>query len=178
MRQRKMFVIADLHFGHANVMKYSPSRMKFIGADETTLEPEVIFENELIAQWNSVVLPQDIVYVLGDFTLSRNKLYISSLLERLNGAKVLVRGNHDTLKTEDYINLGFETVVNGALMLRNHKIFFSHEPMPHEVIPEGWFNFFGHVHEITDFNWERGMCVSVEQINFTPYCIEKFLSRY
>lgn len=30
MRQRKTFVIADLHFGHANVMKYSPSRMKVI----------------------------------------------------------------------------------------------------------------------------------------------------
>lgn len=176
MRQRKTFVIADLHFGHANVMKYSPSRMKVI--DYVEDNPEKVLEELLIKRWNEVVQSQDIVYVLGDFTLSRDKNYIKYLLDKLNGSKVLIRGNHDTLKTDIYIKLGFETVVNGALMFRKHKLFMSHEPMDHNLIPEGYFNLFGHVHERTEFNWERGKCVSVEQINFTPLCISKYLSKY
>ena len=37
-----------------------------------------------------------------------------------------------------------------------------------ELIPEGYYNIFGHVHDYAGENWERGHCVSVEQIEMKP----------
>ena len=83
----KRFVIADLHFGHENIIKYE-SR-PFNNADE--------MDSRLIELWNSTVGSNDLIYVLGDFTLSRRMDVIRDLVKRLNGRKILVMGNHDTV---------------------------------------------------------------------------------
>jgi calcineurin-like phosphoesterase family protein len=63
----RRWVIADLHFGHTNVIKYSDR--PFTDADD--------MDESLIKNWNNTVSKDDIVYVLGDFTLSRKKEYIN-----------------------------------------------------------------------------------------------------
>ncbi len=50
----------------------------------------------LVANWNRVVKPGDIVWVLGDFSLSNDPAIIDNFLDRLNGNKSLVVGNHDS----------------------------------------------------------------------------------
>ena len=70
------------------------------------LKTPKIWMKKLIANWNNTVAKEDIVYMLGDFTLSRNKEYIKSLLQRLNGKIILVMGNHDSLKPAQYTELG------------------------------------------------------------------------
>ena len=70
--------------------------------DGTPLRPwDDVFEmeEELISRWNRVVGPSDKVYHLGDVAIPRRGLQV---LERLNGDKVLIRGNHDIFKMSDY----------------------------------------------------------------------------
>ena len=48
----------------------------------------------LITRWNSVVSPEDQVYVIGDFVMGK-RAETMPLLELLNGTIGLVPGNHD-----------------------------------------------------------------------------------
>lgn len=50
----------------------------------------------LIKAWNSVVSKQDTTYVLGDVTMETDEHYYQ--LDRLNGRKIVVLGNHDLPK--------------------------------------------------------------------------------
>lgn len=154
----KVFVIADTHFGHANIIKYCNRPFKDIY--EMT---EV-----LVSNWNSVVSEDDEVYMLGDFTLSHNKAIISNLVNRLNGHIYLVMGNHDYLTITQYLDCGFEKVYDHPIILDN-SIILSHEPMfMNDNMP--YFNIYGHVHDKAEFKdrTENSWCVSVERINYTP----------
>lgn len=48
------FVLADTHFGHANVIKYD--NRPFADVNE--------MDNKMIQNWNSVVKPSDTIYHL------------------------------------------------------------------------------------------------------------------
>ena len=48
----------------------------------------------IIANWNSVVGPDDIIFHLGDFCLGDSAEWIN-VLNRLNGKIYLIAGNHD-----------------------------------------------------------------------------------
>lgn len=78
-----IFFTSDLHFGHANVIKYC-SR-PFASVEEMN---EILIKN-----WNEVVGPEDTVYCLGDYSMSFH--YVPEVTPRLNGKKYLVPGNHD-----------------------------------------------------------------------------------
>ena len=47
----------------------------------------------LVKLWNEQVKPNDIVYILGDFSL--NPKAVRDFAPRLNGIKHLILGNHD-----------------------------------------------------------------------------------
>ena len=79
----------------------------------------------LIKEWNKVVRPQDHVFYLGDFSLSKRAL---SVVSRLNGEKVLIPGNHDSCfpgnrghvnQAKKYLEAGFSEV----LFIPLHRIF-------------------------------------------------------
>ena len=60
--------------------------------------PNVVKHNEqLIANWNSVVKPEDHVYHLGDFCFG-NTREIEYIRSKLNGRIFLIKGNHDNWK--------------------------------------------------------------------------------
>ena len=169
----KRFIIADLHFGHANIIGYV--NRPFNNVDE--------MNESLIRLWNSVVGSDDLVYVLGDFTLSRRMEVITNLVNRLNGRKVLVMGNHDTRKPKDYIECGFEVATRKPLMVEPGVI-LMHEPFYDAgYIAPNYIYFFGHLHNnpsIMD-EYPNCMCVSVERIGYRPIdldeCIRKLRNR-
>lgn len=66
------FITSDHHFKHANIMKYCHRDFLNITVHDETL----------IWEWNNVVKKHDIVYHLGDFTLSSS---IADYIFRLNG---------------------------------------------------------------------------------------------
>ena len=156
----KRFIISDLHFGHENVIKYC--NRPFIDAED--------MDNKLIENWNSVVSKNDIVYVLGDFTLSRRMDVIKHYVQALNGFKVLVMGNHDTRKPKDYIEAGFTQATRKPIMIESGVI-FMHEPFADDrFIADNYIYFFGHVHDnpaYRDFS-SNSFCVCVERCNYEP----------
>ena len=94
---KEIFIISDTHFGHAgmlNFLNYDGTRMRpFSSVEEMD---ELMIEN-----WNKLVKPMDKVYHLGDvFYKSGNS---DEIAKRLNGEKVLVRGNHDRREARWYL---------------------------------------------------------------------------
>ena len=83
---QKVFFTSDLHFGHANVIRFD-------GRPFETVEE---MNEELIKRWNNKVSPGDLVYVLGDFVWKAAANYLVDILKRLNGQIILIAGNHDT----------------------------------------------------------------------------------
>ena len=82
-----VYFTSDLHFGHKLVLKKYPNFRK--GANVAEMD-----EN-LIAAWNALVTPEDLVYNLGDVSFHKDFAHTCELLHRLNGRHFLVLGNHD-----------------------------------------------------------------------------------
>ena len=165
----RRFIIADTHFGHKNIIQY----------ENRPFEDVEIMDKSLIKNWNSVVGKDDLVYMLGDFTLSRRKVIITDLVKRLNGRKILVMGNHDTRKPKDYVECGFEVAIRKPIMIEPG-IILMHEPfIDSSFIVPNYLYFFGHVHSNPSSmdGYSNCMCVSIERIGYKPIdfddCIRK-----
>ena len=137
--QTKVFFTSDTHFGHSNIIKYC--QRPFNSAEH--------MDEVLISNWNEVVSPKDIVFHLGDFCFGSDKEWIK-ILQRLNGTKYLILGNHDLKKIansnqiKDYfadINMQMRVVVDKQKMLLNHYPFLCFEGGYQNV-----WQLFGHVH--------------------------------
>lgn len=165
----KRFLIADTHFKHENIIKYE-SR-PFADSNE--------MDKQLIDLWNSTVGKDDLVYILGDFTLSRRIDVIKNLVSSLNGRKILIIGNHDTRKPKDYIECGFEVATRKPIMVEPGVI-LMHEPFNDaNLIAPNYVYFFGHVHmnkTLMD-EYPNCMCVSVERINYRPIDLDEYIRK-
>lgn len=86
---KNIFFISDTHFGHANMLQftnYDGTRMRPFNSIEEL--DELMIEN-----WNEMVKPTDKIYHLGDVVYRcKNR---DQIMQRLNGEKVLIKGNHD-----------------------------------------------------------------------------------
>ncbi|WP_267354115.1 MULTISPECIES: metallophosphoesterase [unclassified Methylobacterium] len=82
------YITADTHFGHPLVVSDKiQARRPFASIQE--------HDETLVALWNAVVRPEDTVWHLGDFAHKCTEAYALKVFRRLNGRKLLVRGNHD-----------------------------------------------------------------------------------
>jgi len=91
------YYIADLHFGHKNIILYD--RRPFSDVEE--------MEREITDRWNRTVTRNDDVYVLGDFAYRQEKP-VRDYVEALNGRIHLIYGNHD-LRTDEYASAFYNT---------------------------------------------------------------------
>jgi len=165
----KRFLIADLHFSHKNIIKY----------ESCPFNNAIEMNKRLIELWNSTVDKDDLVYVLGDFTLSRRMDIIKKLVESLDGRKVLIMGNHDTRKPRDYIECGFEVATRKPLMVEPGVI-LMHEPfIDPSLIADNYIYFFGHVHANKTLmdEYPNCMCVSVERIDYKPIDLDECIRK-
>jgi len=161
-------------FGHTN------SWEKFKLADGSPLRPFTSTEEmdeTMIERWNAKVKPGDTIYHLGDVVINQKSLH---LVSRLNGRKILVRGNHDIFMDEQYAEVGFEQIHGVRVFV--DKFILSHVPLHPDCVTERFkVNVHGHLHanEITNWHgdatgreWEipdpRYLCVSVERTNYEP----------
>ena len=167
------FVISDHHLGHTN------SWEKFKLEDGSPLRPFTSTEemNEtMIERHNAKVKQQDTVYFLGDVVI--NKKYLE-LVKRMNGRKILIRGNHDIFKDEDYREVGFEQLHGVRVFV--DKFILSHIPLHPDCVTERFrVNVHGHLHANQVMSWQvidedivykpdpRYLCVCVEQTDYTP----------
>ena len=141
----------------------------------------------MIRRWNDRVRPNDKVYHLGDVVINRRAL---KTLGRLNGDKVLIRGNHDIFRDSEYREYFRELrayhVLNGMIL--------SHIPVHEDSLGRFGVNIHGHLHanrvrrargvdartgeilygkEIDPRYW----CACVEQTDFAPILFEDAVKR-
>ena len=123
---------ADTHLDHANIIRYC--NRPFANKDEMN---EVIIQN-----WNSVVKHEDTIYHLGDFAFSKDP---GKFFHRLNGNKILIKGNHDKQPTTRLpwgsVHSYYELKVDGRFIVMCHYAFKIWNRAHH-----GTYNFFGHSH--------------------------------
>ena len=174
-----VFLVSDTHFGHAGVCRF----MRNDGV--TKLRPfddPAEMDEFMIAAWNERVRPNDKVYHLGDVVINRKAL---ATMSRLNGDKVLIRGNHDIFRDDEYRKYFRELrayhVMNGMIL--------SHIPLHPESLGRFGVNIHGHTHAnrvmvplatsgVTDRIDTRYHCVCVEQTpDFAPILFEDVIAR-
>jgi len=166
-----IFLISDTHFSHAGVCTFTE-------ADGVTkirpwTDPDEMDE-ELVKRWNSVVRPQDKVYHLGDVVIKEKAL---NIMYRLNGDKVLIRGNHDIFDDKSY-NKHFRSlrgchVLDGMIM--------THIPIHSDSMGRFKVNIHGHLHTnqvmLEGKPDPRYFSVCVERIDYTPISLEDIKKR-
>ena len=130
-----IFFISDTHFGHQGVCEFLREDGSKLRHWNTAAE----MDEELVKNWNEVVRPCDKVYHLGDVAMSHQSLKI---LERLNGKKVLIKGNHDIYKLKDYTPY-FKDIRAYHVM---DKIIYSHIPVHPDSKGRFRANVHGHLH--------------------------------
>jgi calcineurin-like phosphoesterase family protein len=161
----RVFFIADLHLGHTNMALHRG----FSSVEE--------HDEYVIAKYNSVVHKRDVTYILGDVTMEKSSPY--PLLDRLNGVKHVVLGNHD--RRQDVKKL-LEHVESVAGMIQYKGIMLTHAPIhPMELEYRFNKNIHGHIHDKVVMKmldgWEvideRYFCVSCEQVDYTPKTLKE-----
>ena len=139
----KIFFTSDTHFHHENIMRYC--NRPFSSIEE--------HDEALVNNWNSVVPEDGIVYHLGDVGFAPRK-YMSDLLDRLNGKKILIIGNHDWRRVVADFQFAnkFELMTQQMnLKIENQHIILNHYPMlcysgTYRKKNEMTWQLFGHVH--------------------------------
>jgi len=174
-----VFLTSDTHFGHAGVCRFTHPNDPTVKLRPWDNPDEM--DEEMVRRWNDRVRPTDKVYHLGDVVINRRALPI---LDRLNGDKVLIRGNHDIFKDEDYSkyfrSLRGYHVMNGMIL--------SHIPIHEASLGRFGVNIHGHLHATrvmrplatsgrTDVIDPRYHCVCVEQTDFAPILFEDVIKR-
>lgn len=89
------------YFGHASIITYA--QRPFPSVDK--------MDGELVKLYNSVVAKDDVVYWLGDVSLKPPDKWtqIARILNKMNGTKILVFGNHDDWHWQLYLKAGFQS---------------------------------------------------------------------
>ena len=82
----EIFVTADLHFNHVNIIKYCNRPFSDVKEMDQCLRDN----------WNSRINRRDTVYVVGDFAFVKSVNHLIDIRRGLNGNIHLVRGNHDS----------------------------------------------------------------------------------
>ena len=95
-----IYITADLHLFHSKVISRCNRPIDIDNHNDW-----------IIKQMNKLVTPQDTVYHIGDFALTKNIDNINKVCNRLNGNWIHVLGNHDN-----------EKLLSSAFIGTRHKI--------------------------------------------------------
>lgn len=172
-----IYYIADMHFGHKNVLRFDNRPFA-----DTDLMDEVLVHN-----WNERVTDDDTAYMLGD-AFWKNEENSVKLIQRLNGHKHLIRGNHDRVhgrlrfhweSIEQYVEIND----SNTLVIMSHYLYKNQH--------HGAVMLYGHVHNTREWQlvekwkqeqWEMGIpsrlinvgCM-MEYIRYTPRTLAELL---
>lgn len=169
-----IYLTSDLHFNHDREFIYKPR-----GFDSVYEMNRALIEN-----YNSIISPDDDVYILGDLMLGgpdRMKDGLN-LLSQLKGDIHVVRGNHDTdTRWEAYQNLYNVVEVSNAIYLKykGFHFYMSHFPtftanLEKESLKQCTINLYGHTRQQTNFYNDMPFMyhVGVDSHNNCPVSID------
>lgn len=205
-----VFITSDTHFGHSNILKYEDGRMKLLGLSINKAISDYVIKNKLsidtdedfnkaysltlkelvkehdeclISNWNKVVGKNDLVIILGDFSFLKAEQTMT-LLRRLNGDKVLVRGNHDIFLDDKEFDKSLfkgifdytEAKYKGREMCLMHYpiLSFKHQDKEEQNCA---VLLFGHIHSCRYELPKHSFNVGADVNNYTPVRLEYAIER-
>jgi len=143
------WIISDTHFGHWRVLIFEPIRLEYLLDYNTDIISEstellslinsipideqrnnermtklakflIPYHDEmLVEKWNNNIGVNDTVLHLGDFAFRG----IDEITKRLNGNKILIRGNHDLKNARTYIEAGWKDVIENIKIVIGNNTF-------------------------------------------------------
>lgn len=173
---KKIFFTSDTHFGHRNIIERFVFR-PFKDAKE--------MGEALIANWNSVVSDNDIVFHLGDFVWWEGRHEAKKLINKLNGTIYLIPGNHDKKRNFELCDPEKLIICDDVTVLHTDynklNIVMCHYPLMcySQSEKDNFYQFFGHIHSLphtkmTEFGRPlpiirgRYLDVGCDRHNYTP----------
>lgn len=173
---------ADLHFRHRGATEQMTRKdgrklRPFASVEET--------DEAIIERFNALVKDGDELYILGDLAFNSTGL---NLIDRLNGRKRAVLGNHDNETPARYARHFYK--VYGAKSMEvteGVKVVLTHVPVHPSCLTRWKLNVHGHLHDervMIDiggkpsvFEDPRYLCASVEQNDFRPFHLDEVIER-
>jgi len=131
-----VFYISDTHFSHDNILKFEKEKRPFETIEE--------HDEYLINAWNETVSENDTIIHLGDVCF-KPATRLDPVMKQLNGNKILLLGNHDTLRADRYLR--WFDQVHSVIADKQRGILFSHYPVHTSQLDYRYrFNVHGHSH--------------------------------
>jgi calcineurin-like phosphoesterase family protein len=157
----KTWFTADWHLGE--------DRFELMGRPFKTQKDMV---EEIRCNHNALVAPYDLVYIIGDVCYQKAPDFLKHV-SNFNGRKILIRGNHDAVFSNDQLKPYFEHIVEdgGGLELDVNGLpcYLTHYP---SLARKDRFNLVGHIHSA----WKvqlNSLNVGVDANHFRPVDSEK-----
>lgn len=169
-----IFLCSDHHFSHKNILVFKRND----GITPLRVFDDVTHMNEyMVMKHNRVVGVNDRVYFLGDVAFHKRDL---AILARMNGRKVLIKGNHDNLELKDY--LPYFDDIRGSHQFDGFLL--AHIPVHPEHLGRWGHMIHGHLHANvvtigdTQVPDPRYLSVCMEQLDdYTPISLEELKKR-
>ena len=152
-----ILLIADLHLGHANIIRYGSRPFTFSDPGE--------MDRVLIANWNAVVSAGTRVYHIGDLRYGRTAPPAGEYRKQLRGDITFIAGNHDAP--------GPGILPSAVIEFKGTRFLLIHDPAMAPATFDGWV-IHGHHHNndlrhypFIDFDHRR-INVSTEVAGYVP----------
>ena len=173
-----IFFTSDCHFSHANIIKYCNRPFKDI----------IEMNDTLIHNWNIQVSNNDLVFYLGDLMWGKSVNDLNTLISKLNGKIILIKGNHDNFTDQQYLNAGIVKVYDllETKILNYYFVLCHYQMMFWDRSHYGSFHLYGHQHDKKQYNInqlaykslgisERKMNVCIDSNNYQLFSIQEII---
>ena len=166
-----IYFTADLHFGHANIIKHQNRPWDSVEA----------MNRALVHNINTTVDLNDDLYILGDFSFTIKQTEAIRFREAINCRRVtLIKGNHDC--GWNGVKVFKEVCDYKELKTDERKIVLSHYPfLSWNGQHRGSIMLHGHIHNNVDYNTaniEAGLLrfdVGVDANDYKPVSLDEIL---
>ena len=170
-----IYGISDNHWNHWQINRYCKRGFE-------SLEQ---MNDSMTKKWNNTVRNEDLIINVGDVCFTKGEsAAITAVFKKLNGRKILVKGNHDRKSTAWYLTNGWDFVCDRFVWVLNKKrILFIHDPkhITDHDYKTCHYIFHGHLHEKGPFITKKKQCkiinLSVEKVNYTPINLITMINR-
>lgn len=159
----EIYIGQSMYYGVQNVKKSNTNNMKtFLTADLHLFDEDIAkwrgfkdiksYHETLMINWDKLVDYNDNVYILGDLSKSQDVQAVKFLNTWFNGYKILVPGNHDSMKLLNEFqkyhkhDIQFYPMMQSCANGTIHSYILSHIPLHPNEMDFYNANIHGHIH--------------------------------
>jgi len=165
----ELWFFGDPHFEHESCVSVFK---RHDGSPLRDFANSIEMSEHIVERINSVVNPQDHLYLMGDIAMKKQFL---PWVARCNGHKRLLFGNHDIFETDLYRRY-FEKMTAYRVI---DKVCFSHVPIHPASMGRFLGNAHAHLHHVQQELGEQYRCLSAEMLdNYTPVNLEQVKAKF